>query len=100
MKDLLIYSLIVASISFLISEAAIFNKLRIKTKLRSVFFGKLIYCGYCLSYYIAIPIMLIFQPRLFFIFMPLDYFFTWIILVWISSFQWAVMCVLFKISGK
>jgi len=100
MKDILIYSFIVASISFLISDAAIFSKLRIKTKLRSVFFGKLIHCGFCLSFWIAVPIMIIYQPRLYFLFAPLDYFFTWIVLAWIAGVQWAIMCVLFKIAGK
>jgi len=100
MQDILIYSLIVASISFLISESAIFNKLRIKIKFRSKFFGKLFCCGYCLAHWIAIPVMIIFQPRLFLVFVPLDYFFTWIILVWVASFQWALMGVLFKAGGK
>ena len=100
MKEIFILSLIVASISFTISEAAIFRKLRIRVKLRSVFFGKLIHCGYCCSFWVAVPIMILYQPRLYFLFSPLDYLFTWFALAWIAGAQWAIMAALFKIGGK
>lgn len=100
MQDILMYSLIVASVSFTISEAAIFSKLRFQIKLRSKFFGKLVCCGYCIGHWVAAFVMIVYQPRLFFSFAPIDYICTWFVLSWIAGIQWGLMCILFKISGK
>ena len=96
MKDILIYSLVVASISFTVSEASIFKRLRDKIKFRSRFLGKLICCGYCLGHYISALMVIIFKINL----EPLGYFLTIFALAWIAGFQWALMCLLWKIAGK
>jgi len=100
MQDLLVYSFVVACISFTISEAAIFKKLRTKVKIRSRFFGNLICCGYCTGFYVAALVMIIYQPRIFFLFAPIDYLFTWFVLAWLSGIQWALVCIMWKIAGK
>jgi len=100
MQEILIYSLVVSCISFTISEAAIFKKLRDRIKFHNRLLGKLVCCGYCVGHYIAALVMIIYQPRLFFYFAPVDYLFTWFVLVWISGVQWVIMVFLFKVAGK
>jgi hypothetical protein len=96
MKEFLIYSLVIASISFTVSEASIFSKLRTKVKFRSKFFGKLICCGYCLGHWLSACAVIIFKINL----EPLGYFLTIFALAWVAGFQWALMGVLWKIAGK
>jgi len=97
MRELIILSLVTASIAFTISEAGIFTEVRALAKRTHYKLGELLSCGYCVSHWVAFFLVSIYQPRLFLSdFWLLDYFLTAIFIVWLAAFQWRMMV----ISGK
>ena len=93
-------SLVTAGISFTITETKIFAAFRQWIKSRSVFFGDLFSCGYCLGHWIALILVILFKPNLFQTWWLLDYFFAVIVIAWLAGFQWALMCLVMKTAGK
>jgi hypothetical protein len=77
METILIYSLIVASVSFTVAEAAVFKGLRNWILLKSKFFGKLFKCGFCLGYWVSFILVAIFQPHLDLTISFIDLIFSW-----------------------
>ena len=100
MEKVVYLSLVTSSISFTITETKLLLPVREWVKGKNSFFGKLISCGYCFSYWIAFAVVAVFQPKLFDSWWILDYFLAAIVIAWISSFQWAVMCWLIEKAGK
>jgi len=100
-KEIFILSMAVASVSFTVSEAIIFKAIRKFISNKNKFLGKLISCGYCLGHWISFSLVAIYQPRLFYSAVPIfDYFITALVIVWISAFQWLIMCWFIKKTGK
>jgi len=100
MKELVIYSMVVASVSYTISEAAIFRKMRVRICFRNKFFGKLISCGYCLGFWLSFLVIVFFHPVVPLSHTIFDWLFSWLILSWLAGFEWVIMCWLMKVSGK
>lgn len=96
----MLLSLAVASISFTVTEAKLFTRLREWMKSKSNFFGKLFCCGYCLGHWISFAAVAVYRPRLFSVWWPLDYFLTALVIAWLAAFQWAIMCWLMEKTGK
>ncbi len=100
MKEIACLSFVAASISFTITETKLFKPLRERIKRRNSFFGKLISCGYCFGFWIALLFVPVFQPRLFKSWWLLDYFLTALVISWVCAFQWILMCWLMEKAGK
>jgi len=89
----ILFSFVVASVSYFISCSQLtemprnwLHKVRRDWK-PGVFFDELLDCPYCLGHWITIAIMLIFPMRLFGIFAPIDYIFTWLAISWMAGLQ-------------
>lgn len=100
MEQVLILSLVTASISFTVSESKLFEAMRWKVKARSHFLGELVSCGYCIGHWIAFVLVAIYRPKLLDSWWILDYFLTILVIAWLSGIQWAAMCVLLDKAGK
>jgi len=86
----ILLSITTASISFTVTETQIFKPLR--DSIKNPFFNKLFSCGYCFSHWIAFILVIIYQPKLFHFFWILDYFLTVLVIAWLASIQWLLMC--------
>lgn len=101
MKEIILLSIVNASVSFTITETKLFEPFRLWLEKKSQFLGKLFTCGYCLGHWVAFFLVVIYQPRLFTsIIMIIDYFFTALVIAWLGGIQWAGMCYLIKICEK
>lgn len=92
-------STVSAAISFTVADALIFKLVREWIAKKSDFFGHLVCCGYCTSYWIAFALELIFQPNLFDI-KIIGHLLTSFIIAWLSGLQWIVMVILTKKGDK
>lgn len=99
-KQVVILSLAVASISFTFSETSLFTGIREWVKNWNPWLGKLINCGYCMGHWAAFGLVAIYQPRLFEQWWLLDYFLTALVIAWLAAFQWALLCWLMEKTGK
>jgi hypothetical protein len=93
-------SFVTASISFTVTETKLFIQVREWVKGKNSFLGELFSCGYCFCHWAAFALVIIYQPRLFDSWCLLDYFLTALIIAWLSSLQWALMCWLMEKAGK
>ncbi len=93
-------SLVAASISFTVTETKVFKPLREWTKSKSSLLGGLTSCGYCFAHWVAFVLVAIYQPKLSESWWLLDYFFTALVIAWLSAFQWVLMCWLMKNADK
>ena len=94
-------SFVTACISFSISETKLFEPLRNWLSAKSSLLCKLFNCGYCLGHWVAFLLVVIYQPRLFTsLLFPIDYFFTALVIAWLSAFQWIMLCYLMKLVDK
>lgn len=100
MEQVLLLSLVTASISFTVSEGAISAGLRDLLNTYNPWIGKLVRCGYCLGHWVAFGLVAIYHPRLFHAWWLLDYFLTALVIAWFAGFQWAIMCWLMDKAGK
>lgn len=82
-----LFSMIVASISFFISHTQLLEKYKKQLWKHSEFFGMLIDCCYCLGHWVAVVVLIIFPVRLFGIFLPADYLLTWLVISWMAGLQ-------------
>jgi hypothetical protein len=96
MEEVLYLSLVTASISFTLTETKLFASLREWLRGMSTILGDLFSCGFCFAHWIAFGLTAIYQPRLFKIWIWLDYFLTALVIAWIAAFQWVLMCWLMK----
>ena len=100
MKEIIYLSLVTASISYTVTETRLFMPLREWIKKRNSFLGKILFCGYCFGFWIALALVVIIHPRLFELWWLLDYFLTALAVAWLSGFQWAAMCWMMEKAGK
>ena len=100
MKQIILLSMVTASVAFSLSETAVFASLRERMKAWNVWLGKLPSCGYCLGHWVAFGLVAIYRPRLFQAWWLLDYFLTALAIAWLAGFQWIVLCWLMKKVGK
>ncbi len=100
MEKVIYLSLVTASISFTVTEAKLFQPFRDWVKGKSAFLGELVSCGYCFGHWVAFALVVVYQPRLFQSWWPMDYFLTALVISWLAGFQWAVMCFLMEKAGK
>lgn len=84
----ILFSFVVASVSFFISHSELFERhRRWARKKKSCFYGDLLSCSYCLGHWLTAALLLIFPLRLFGIFAPIDYVFTWLAVSWMAGLQ-------------
>ena len=89
------------SISFTISETALFRPFRESVASRGPWLGKLFSCGYCLGHWVALGLVAAYRPRIFFSQVAvLDYGLTVLLVAWAAAFQWIILVILFKAGGK
>lgn len=100
MDQLILLSLVTASVAFTLSEAKLFAGLREWVKGRSARVGKLVCCGYCLGHWVAFGLVAIYRPRLFEAWWLLDYVLTALTIAWLAAFQWAALCWLMEKVGQ
>lgn len=98
--DAVLLSFAAASVSFAITEASLFARLRQRLLEHSRVAGKLASCGYCLGHWAALILTVVYRPRLFNFFWPLDYALTAFVIAWFAAFQWALMVFLMEKGGK
>ncbi len=82
-----ILSVFVAAAAFLVSEAALFRPLRAWVAHHSDWLGKLVRCGFCLSWWFSGAVCLIWRPELPGFVWP----FSAIVIAWLAAFQWALL---------
>jgi hypothetical protein len=95
----MLLSVVTASISYTLAETKLFKPLR-EWALKKGRWGELLSCGYCLGHWVAFALVAVYQPKLFDVWWPLDYFLTALVIAWLSGFQWVVMCILMGKAGK
>ncbi len=93
-------SMVTASVSFTVAEAALLAGFRKRTGALSAFLGKLVSCGYCTGHWVAFGLVLVYRPRLFHAWWPLDYFLTALVIAWLAAFQWAALAWVLDRTGK
>ncbi len=100
MGQVVLLSLVAASVAFTLSETTVFAGMREWLKNHSARLGKLMSCGYCLGHWVAFGFVAIYRPRLFEGWWLLDYFLTALVIAWLAAFQWAALCWLMAKTGK
>ena len=100
MWQVILLSIVTASISFTVAEMKLFAPFREWIKRKSSLFGELFSCGYCFGHWIAFILVAIYRPRLFQFWWLLDYFLTALVVAWLAAVQWIIMCWLFAKTGK
>jgi hypothetical protein len=99
MFDFFLLSIVNASISFAVADSYLFKPIR--EYIKNPWFNKLFSCGYCIGHWIALILVLIYEPIIFHSgCLILDYIFTTFALAWISAIQWIIMNILFDKAGK
>ena len=93
-------SLVTAALSFTVAETKLFAPARQWFDRKSSFFGGLISCGYCLGHWIALGLVIVYRPRLFDLWVPLDFLLTVLAVAWLSALQWCLLCVMVEKAGK
>lgn len=93
-------SVATAWLAFTVSDAALFAPLREWTGRRSPWLGKLLACGYCTGFWIALGLVAVYRPRLLSGWWPLDYLLSALVVAWLAAFQWIVLCWLMERTGK
>jgi len=91
---------VTASVSFTISETKLFAAPRAYILKKFTLLGELLSCGYCLGHWVALLLIILYRPRLFHYFWPLDYFISVLLVAWLAAFQWLVLCLLMKKAAK
>jgi len=99
MREVLLLTLVTASISYTVTETKLFKSLR-EWAGRRLPKGEVLSCGYCFGHWVAFVLVAIYHPRLFDMWWPLDYFLTALVIAWVSGIQWVSMCYIMQKTGK
>ena len=89
-----------AWIAFTVADAALFAPLRQWARSRSIWLGRMLSCGHCLAFWIALALVSLYRPRLLAGWPLLDYLLTVLVIAWLSSFQVVILCWLIERAGK
>jgi hypothetical protein len=101
MITILALSMATACLSFTISESALMRPFRVWAATRGPGLEKLVCCGYCLGHWIALPLVLVYDPGLVASGIAfLDLLVTVLCVAWLAGAQWAVMCGFMAWIGK
>jgi hypothetical protein len=100
MQQIILFSLVTASMTFTITETKLFHRFRLSMKRFNSLLGELFSCGYCFGHWVAFVLVALYKPRLFESWWLFDYFITALIISWFAAFQWISMCWLIKKIGK
>jgi len=101
MNDIILLSMVCATVAFTITESKLFETFRNYMELIDDMVGKLFHCGYCLSHWISFLLVIIYKPLLFNSgYYLLDYFMTSLVITWLSAWQWLGFSYLISKSGK
>jgi hypothetical protein len=92
LEQVAVLLLATAWISFTLSESALFAPARGWLAARSSWLGKLVNCGYCTGFWVAVALVSLCQPRVCEVWAPLDYLLSAIVVAWLAAFQWALLC--------
>jgi H+/Cl- antiporter ClcA len=87
MPAALYLSFVTAAISYTVTETKLFRPLREWLQRKNSFLGELISCGYCFGFWVALVITIIYRPRLFDLWWPLDYLLTATVIFWLGGIQ-------------
>ncbi len=98
--ELILISIVTASISFTITESKLFELFRNFIRRKNSFFGELVSCGYCLGHWVAFAIVIMYDFNVFNNILFIDYFFTGLIIAWLSAIQLLFMYLLMNKAGK
>ena len=85
MIDVLIIGIATGAISLLLTKSAVFNFLHDWLEKHIPFVGKILDCTWCTSHWVALFFVLIYRPRLLYVFAPVDYLVSIMVLVAIAS---------------
>lgn len=85
MIDILILGIATGAISLLLTKSAVFNFLHEWLEKHTPFLGEMLNCTWCTSHWVALLFVLIYRPRLVYVFAPLDYLVSVMVLVFISA---------------
>lgn len=90
----ILFSMVVASVSFFLTHSELTFSFRqwlrqylFLRQIKKPFFADLFDCPYCLGHWLVAALLLTFPIRLFGIFAPVDYLFTWIVISWAAGLQ-------------
>jgi hypothetical protein len=100
MIEVLYLSLVTASVSFTVTETKLFKPMREWVRIKSVWGGDLVSCGYCFGHWVALALVIIYQPQLFQCWYLLDLLLTALVVAWLAGFQWALLCLLMLKAQK
>lgn len=100
MGEILLLSVVTASIAFTVTETKLFKTLRRWAKEKSFLLGELFSCGYCFGHWVAVVLVAIYRPKLFELWWLLDYCLTALVIAWLAAFQWALLCWLMEKAEK
>ena len=96
-------SAVTAAVSFTVSETELFSGFRRVATRAHPIAGKLAACGYCLSHWAALTLVLALRPDPgwgesvpAFLALPLNV----LLVAWLAGLQWAAMCWLVAQAGK
>jgi hypothetical protein len=92
MAEVVLLSLVRASVALALSETALCAGLRERVKARSAWLGRLACCGDCLAHRVAFGFMAVYRPRLSARWWLLDWLCTALFIAWLAAFQRAAMC--------
>lgn len=92
-------SIAVGTLSLTLTKGSIFREVRLKIKQKSIFFGKLFSCPYCMSHWIATITVLIFNLRLFSAPWLIDILFSVLVVIGISALFFGVIMALISFSS-
>ena len=98
---LLFAAMIVADISFVVSDSKLFKPFREWLKPRFEWLYSLVSCGFCMGHWVSFVITPIVAPCIFSTgFALLDCFLTSLLVAWLSGINWIIMNILLKKAGK
>jgi hypothetical protein len=104
LREVLLISAVTAEVSFILAESALCSGVRRLAARANSSAGKLMSCGYCVSHWIALALVLALRPDPGWGRVGLTPFpallLTTLLVAWLAGAQWAAMCWLFARAGK
>ncbi len=95
-----VLSMVVACLSYTLTESALFARLRNHARAASPWLGALLSCGYCTGHWIALALVLAYRPRPLSGWWLLDYFCAVLMVAWLAAFQWIAMTYVVRLAGR
>ncbi|MDH3524507.1 MAG: DUF1360 domain-containing protein [Acidobacteriota bacterium] len=99
-REVALLSSVTGFLAFSVSETKLLAPFREWLAARSAPLGKLVSCGFCTGFWVAVALEAIYRPRLFHAWRPLDLALTAFVIAWLAAFQWLALCWLMDRAGK